>query len=73
MALGWMADVMPMFRWNSHCGTQCVTCILLFMEAGETATVADVKAPCDRNVGRCYAWVVDGKTTIIKSDNSFKI
>ena len=48
MALGWMADVMPMFRWNSHCGTQCVTCILLFMVAGGTATVANVRPHCDK-------------------------
>ena len=38
---------------------------------GETDTVADVRPPSDKHVGRCYAWKVEEKTTIIEGASYF--
>ena len=39
--------------------------------ACETVTVAGVRTPCHKHVGNCNAWMVDGKTTILKGANYF--
>ena len=59
-----MSDVMP----NVADGIATVV-----HNVPQTATMADVRPPCDEHVGMdMYAWVVDRKTTLIKGATYFK-